>query len=220
MDRPGVDPALLERSLRFIRIVNRCLFYTRATLWHLRQFSRNWKPGERISIIDLATGSADVPLAILNWADRAGFDIRITAVDLHERTAQVARRASDDPRLSIVRADVLNLPFDPGSFDYAINSMFLHHLSDEDAVRTLSAMDCISRRGVIVADLLRHPRAYAWISLFTRFANPMVRHDALVSVAQAFTEFEILNLSDRAGTSYLHFHSHFAHRFVLAGEKI
>jgi len=122
--------------------------------------------------------------------------------------------------LSIVRADVLDLPFDPGSFDYAITGLFLHHLSNDDAVRVLAAMDRVSRRGMIAGDLLRNRRAYSWITLLSLWANPMVRHDARVSVAQAFTRPEAESLRDRAGLRYLRYRRHFAHRFTLAGEKI
>lgn len=219
MDAPGVDPALLADSLRFIRRVNVLLRYTRATIAHLEQFSRRWRPGERITMIDFATGSADIPRAILAWADRHGFDVRIVGVDLHAATAAFARRDVPDPRLSIVRADVLNLPFDAGSFDYALSAMFLHHLSDDNALAVLRAMDRVARRGIVAADLLRNRRAYRWISLFTLVSNPMVRHDARVSVAQAFSRPEVLGLRDRAGVDYAAFHRHFGHRFVLAGEK-
>src|SRR3954447_2573847 len=88
MDAPDADPRELERSLRFIRRVNRLLGYTRATLWHLERFSRTWKSGQRITLIDFATGSADIPRAILKWAQRRGFDVRIVGVDLHGATVR------------------------------------------------------------------------------------------------------------------------------------
>jgi hypothetical protein len=47
----------------------------------------------------------------------------------------------------------------------------------------------------------------------------MVRHDAKVSVAQAFSPAEVVRLRDEAGIGYAAFHRHFGHRFVLAGEK-
>jgi SAM-dependent methyltransferase len=220
MDDPGADPVELERSLRFIRRINRFLGYTRATIHHLEQFSRNWKPGERIAIVDLATGSADIPHAILKWSKARGFNVDVVGVDLHERISRMAASQNgDDGRLGIVRADVLNPPFEDGSFDYALTAMFLHHLSDDDAVRVLSIMGRLARRGIIAADLLRDARAYRWISLFTMFSRPMIRHDARVSVAQAFSTDEVLRLRDRAGLAYARFHRHFGHRFVLAGEK-
>jgi ubiquinone/menaquinone biosynthesis C-methylase UbiE len=219
MDAPDVDPVLLARSLAFIRRVNAVLGYTRTTIGHLERFSRGWRPGETIRIIDLATGSADIPRAILRWADRKGWDVRIVGVDLHAATALAARQGNADPRLQIVRADALDLPFADGSFDYALTAMFLHHLDDDVAVRVLAAMGRVARRGIVAADLLRHRRAYAWISLFTLCANPMVRHDARVSVAQAFTKSEVLRMRDAAGIGFSTYHRHFGHRWVLAGER-
>lgn len=218
MDEPGADPRLLRKSLAYIRRINLLLGYTRATLSHLDAFSRSWKPGRTMRIIDLATGSADIPRAILRWADRRGFDVRIVGVDLHAETAAEAARGSD-PRLRIVRADVLDLPFADDSFDYAITNMFLHHLDDSQAVTVLKNMSRVARRGIIAADLLRNRRAYGWIVLFTLLANPMVRHDARVSVAQAFSPAEVLALRDAAGLSFASYYRHFGHRFVLAGEK-
>ena len=220
MDAPDVDAALLADSLRFIRRVNALLRYTRATIAHLERFSRRWRAGQRVAMIDFATGSADVPLAIVAWARRRGFDVRVVGLDLHERTCALARAATaHEPRITIVRGDALDPPFDAGSFDYALTSMFLHHLSDDDAARVLAAMGRVARRGIVAADIVRTARAYAWISLFTLCSNPMVRHDARVSVAQAFTRPEALQLRARAGVGFARYYAHFGHRFVLAGEK-
>jgi len=220
MDRDDVDPRELRRSLSFIRRVNTLLGYTRATISHLERFSRRWKPGERIDIVDLATGSGDVPRAVLRWARRCGYDVRIVGVDRHAETVAAAREADEgDARITIVRGDALDVPLADGSFDYALCSMFLHHLSDDEAVTVLSEMGRLSRRGLIAADLLRHRRAYAWVRALTLFSNPIVRHDAAVSVAQAFTREEVLVLRERAGLGFAHYYRHFGHRFVLAGEK-
>jgi SAM-dependent methyltransferase len=220
MDEDTVDERELRRSLRFIRWINALLGYTRATLSHLQRFSTRWKPGERIEIVDLATGSADVPLAIVRWGRARGFDVRVVGVDRHAKTIDAAREATvHEPRIRIVQGDALSPPFHAGSFDYAVCSMFLHHLSDDDAVTVLANMGRLARRGVIVADLLRHRRAYAWISLFTLGANPIVRHDARVSVRQAFSKPELLALRERAGLGFADYHRHFGHRFVLAGER-
>src|SRR5215207_7384781 len=100
MDAPDVDTATLADSLRFIRRVNSLLRYTRATISHLERFSRRWRRGERVTMIDFATGSADVPLAIVAWARRRGFDVHVVGLDLHETTAALARAATrDEPRI-------------------------------------------------------------------------------------------------------------------------
>ena len=159
------------------------LRYTQSTLSHLERFSRGWKPGETIRILDVATGSGDVPRAILKWAKRKSFDVRVVGIDLHTMTA---RAAGADDVVRIVQADAMHLPFGDGSFDYATTSLFLHHLDEADVVTVLAEMGRVIGRGVIVGDLLRHRRAYFWVNVLTSLANPMVRHDGRISVAQAF----------------------------------
>jgi hypothetical protein len=219
MDEPDADPTLVHQSLRYIRRINWLFRYTRATIAHLEAFSARWKPGERITMVDLATGSGDIPRAILRWARSRGFDLHFTGVDRHPTISREALEWQHDPRLTILRADALDLPFEDGSFDYALTNMFTHHLDDAAVIQLLREMDRVARRGILVADLERDPWAYRWISLFTLLANPMVRHDARVSVAQAFTREEVLALRDRAGVGYTQYYPHFAYRFVLAGEK-
>jgi ubiquinone/menaquinone biosynthesis C-methylase UbiE len=121
--------------------------------------------------------------------------------------------------IKFVRADATRLPFGDRSFDYVLTSMFLHHLDEPVVVAVLKELDRVADRGVIVADLLRTAPAYRWICLFTLLANPMVQHDARVSVAGAFTQAELLSLRDAAGLRYLQPQRHFGHRLVLAGVK-
>ena len=223
MDDPAADAGDLRRSLAYIRRINRLLGYTRSTLSHLDRFSRHWNPGQTVRVLDVATGSADLPNAILTWAARKGFDVRVVGIDLHATTLRIARESTSGStrvdRVHFVQADALRLPFVDGSFDYAITAMFLHHLDDDAAVAALREMARVARRGVIAADLLRNRRAYAWITLFTLLSGPMVRHDARASVAQSFTKAEVLRLRDAAGLHFARYHRHFGHRWVLAGER-
>ena len=219
MDEPAVDPAELAHALGFIRKVNRRLGYTQVILHHLSRFSAGWKAGQVVRLVDIGTGSADIPLAILDWAAARGFDVRVTGVDLSAGVIKQAALLAHHPRLTLVQADATRLPFEKGSFDYAITSMFLHHLSDADAERALSEMGRVARRGVIASDLLRLRRSYAAIYLLTIFASPMIRHDARVSIRQSFSRSELRRLADRAGLGFADDFVHLAHRFALAGEK-
>ncbi len=223
MDAPDVSPATLDLSLRVIRRINRRLGYTAATVSHVKAWSKTWKPGERIEILDLATGSADIPRAILAELLPRGFDVHITGVDRHPVTAAIAADGMpDDPpsesRLRIVQADVLAMPFADRSFDYVMTNMFLHHLDDDDAVAVLTTMRRLARRGMLVADLLRHRRAWLWIKLLTLAAHPIIRHDAVVSVEQAFTRRELLSMATAAGWENIRFRRHFGHRGVVECE--
>ena len=223
MDDPAADAGDLRGSLAYIRRINRLLGYTSTTLSHLDRFSRNWNPRETVHILDVATGSADLPQAVLDWAARKGFDVRVVGIDLQATTLRIARESTSAvahvERLRFVQADALRLPFADRAFDYALTSMFLHHLDDGAAAAALREMARVARRGVIAADCLRNRRAYAWITLFTLLSRPMVRHDARASVAQSFTKAEVLRLRDAAGLHFVRYHRHFGHRWVLAGER-
>ena len=219
MDAADVDAASLRRALVFIRRINTWLGYTRATLRHLDRLAASVPADRPLTVLDVATGSADVPIAIRAWAKRRRREVTVIGLDLHARTLEIAAEGAG-PELPVVRGDALALPFADGSVDVAMTSMFLHHLPTELAVSALREMNRVARVGVIAADLVRDRRAYGWITLFTLLSPPMVRHDARVSVKQAFTLAEADGLRRSAGLDYAVVHRHFGHRFVLSGRKV
>jgi len=221
MDDPNADPEELRRSLQMIRWMSWMMCSPTVSLHYLKAFSRRWKPGQTIRILDIATGPADTPRSIVAWGRRRGFDVRVVGIDNHPYTTVFAARSGvSDSRLQIVQADALNMPMADGSFDYAMTTGFLHHLSDEDAMALLRNMDRLAKRGLIVADLLRDRRLYWAVDTISYHTDAMFRHDAIASVVQAFSRREIMSLRSGAGIGYTGYQWHFGHRFVLAGEKI
>lgn len=219
MDADDADPAMLQQSLRFIERVNRWLGYTRTLLGYLDNMTAGWPAQKPLAILDVATGSADVPRAISRWADHRRLDVHVVAIDRHTATLDQARISTNDSRISLVQSDALAMPFGAGSFDFVLSSMFLHHLEADAVISVMKQADRLAREGIILADLCRSRRAMIWISLFTVTSNPMVRHDARLSVRQAYTCDELVRLSRLAGVHYLDASQHFAHRVVLAGLK-
>lgn len=222
MDDPDVEPEALEESLRFIRMVNRRLGGTGALVGRLKRWAAGWDPTATIRLIDLGTGSADIPLAVSRWARRAGHRVRITAVDAHPATLSVARRLTagcDD--IEVVEADarLLMERYDPGSFDYAHAGMFLHHLEDIEVLTVLRIMDRLSTRGIVWNDLVRGAPWRLAVRLLTAGRAPMIRHDGRASVAAGFTRREALDLARRAGLARIEHRRHLAGRFTLATTK-
>jgi ubiquinone/menaquinone biosynthesis C-methylase UbiE len=218
MDAESVPRDRLDRALRFIRIVNAGLGYTRATLRHLDAAARDVPADRPLRVLDVATGSADVPQAIARWARRRRRAVACAGLDLHAATLDHARLVTAG-RVPLVRGDALALPFDDAAFDVVMTSMFTHHLPDDLVVRVLSEMRRVASRRVIVADLIRDRRAHRWITLFTALADPMVKHDARLSVRQAFTVEEVSQLARRAGMKDANVVRHFGHRFVMTWRR-
>jgi SAM-dependent methyltransferase len=220
MDDPLVPRAELETSLRFIRRVNRYLGGTRAVLGHVERFSRQWARGEPITLLDVATGSADIPEALLAWASRHRHRLHVIALDLHETTLAVAREwVPPRPALTYIRGDALALPLADASVDYATCSMFLHHLTEEQALAAVREMLRVARRGVVVNDLLRGVLAYAGVTALTLAAPPIDRHDARVSVRKGWAPAEVRRWPGVLNAPFLRFRHHLFSRFTLAGER-
>jgi hypothetical protein len=224
MDDPDIDRGQLEQALGFIRLVNRRLGGTSAALRRLKRWSRRWPRGSArpIRILDLGTGSADIPLAIAEWARRARLSVHITAVDMHPATLDLARQhigARDD--IELVQADARRLMdlYAAESFDYAHAGMFLHHLEDIEVVTVLRIMDRLTRRGAIWNDLERSLLSRAGVRVLTLGAPKHVRHDAIVSVQKGFTRLEALDLARRAGWPAVQFRRHLFGRFTLTSLK-
>src|SRR4051812_20446095 len=66
MDRPGVNKAWLRQELETLQKLNR-LGGHRLMLHYVSQLASQYKLQE-LSVLDLATGAADIPRAIVAWA--------------------------------------------------------------------------------------------------------------------------------------------------------
>lgn len=191
----------LEGSLADIRVVNRYLGDRRALLKHL---SAKIKGREPVTVLDVATGSADLPVAVAEWGRAHGIDIAITGVDINNRSIEIARRqAAKYPEIKLEVADALQLPFADNSFDFVLCSKTVHHMKEPDAVAMMKEILRVAKRGYIVMDLRRSWVAYVLIYLLTRIftRNRITRYDGPLSVLKSFTGSEMETLARRAGAA-------------------
>ena len=210
----------LEHFYRFLRFVNATLGGTRAIRRALEDFSIDWPKDRPLWILDVATGSADVPRALVAWARAKGFRLKVVGIDREADTLALARRhVQGYPEILLVQAAAQALPFFDGHFDYVISNLFFHHLKDGEAVSLLRQFDRLARRGIVVNDLVRRRRLYRWTHLLSLFCNPPLRYDNLLSVRKSFTLSEARSLIYQAGLRYLTVRAVFGHRFILAGAK-
>jgi SAM-dependent methyltransferase len=198
MDRPDASPDELEAALESLRGLNRYFGSYRVVL----RFVRRWiKRGDRLRVLDLATGSGDIPRLIADHGRRVGAHLQITALDFQAATLEIARRLSREyPEITCVQGDALRFESDE-SFDLVFCSLALHHFSEEDAVRLLRRARELSTRYVLVSDLRRGLFCTVGVYLLTAliFRDRMTREDGRVSAARAFSFDELRELARRAG---------------------
>jgi 2-polyprenyl-3-methyl-5-hydroxy-6-metoxy-1,4-benzoquinol methylase len=214
MDRPQPVSAELECDLQRIRQLNRWFGSYRLVL----RFMRRWiTPGAHMRIVDLATGSGDIPRLIADYAREIGAQVEIDALDRQPATLEVATKLSTGyPEIYYRQADILEWD-SVGTYDVVLCTLALHHFSDGDAVTVLRRCRELSREFVLVSDLRRGFLLQSGVYLLTEliFREPMTRHDARLSAERAFSFVEMRDLALRAGWK------HFGHkRFRFARQAI
>lgn len=176
-----------------------------------------------IRLLDVGTGGADIPLALLAEWRRRGLDGHVTAVDSRSEVLAAAIAARPELQhasgLELVRADGLGLPFEDRAFHLAHASLVLHHLEPDGALRLLGEMARVSSIGIVINDLARGRAAWlgAWLLAHAFTANRLTRHDGPLSVRRAYTLAEARRLVSDAGLRPEHEASAIAgHRWVIA----
>jgi SAM-dependent methyltransferase len=213
MDRPQPVTPELASDLRNLRQLNRYFGSYRL----IERFLRRWiRPRSRMRILDLATGSGDIPRLIVDYARNVGAAVAVDAVDQQPSTLEIARGLSGNyPEIDFFEGDVLS--FGEGPYDAVLCSLALHHFEEDAAVQLLRRCRQLSNKYVLVSDLRRGLAATVGVYLLTTllFREPMTRTDARLSAERAFSFREFRSLAERAGWK------NFGHaRFAFARQAI
>jgi ubiquinone/menaquinone biosynthesis C-methylase UbiE len=224
MDRSQPVTRELERDLANLRSLNRWF----GSHQLVRHFLQCWlRPNGKTRILDVATGSGDIPRLIVDHARRQNVSVHVDAIDQQESTIEIARGLSGAyPEINFYRADLFewNAPpngkldgLKPSSFPYDIVlcSLALHHFSNDDAVRVLQKIRELSAARVLVADLRRARWLSCAVYLVTAtiYRDEMTKTDARLSAARAFSFVEMRELAERAGWK------NFSHRKFAVGRQ-
>lgn len=216
LDQPGHDPGELQQSLAQIAEVNRLLGGTRALLSTLDELAPR---ADTLRILDLGTGSADLPLAVDRWARRRGRTVHITATDLHPQVLDIARtKTRGIPAIHVEPADALALHYPPASFDFVLLSLTLHHFERDDQIRALRSAARTARLAVVVNELERCLPNYLGARILARTrwrGNRLTRHDGPISVLRSFTMTELSEIAAAAGLSMRWIRRHFLFRLIM-----
>jgi len=214
MDRPQPVSPELEHDLERLRQLNRWFGSHRL----ISTFMRRWMmPSSQMRVVDLATGSGDIPRLLVDHARKIGAQIEIDAVDQQAATLEIARRLSAEyPEISYHAANILEWDC-AQRYDITLCSLVLHHFSDDDAVSVLRRCRELSKRFAVVSDLRQGFLLRAGVYMLTAviFREPMMRFDARLSAQRAFSFVEMRGLAIQAGwKNFVHKKFRFARQAV------
>jgi len=219
IDDPAQPFPEIERSMRDVALSNRLFGGTQTVLYHVAKILRNVPKDTEVRILDIATGSGDIPLALAEWGRKEGRQLTIIALDNHAAMLRMAQAAA--PKIPLVQANALALPFAPGSFDIALCALAFHHFGYEMSIQVLKAMDRLTTRGFVVTDLRRDlPTLWGIKAVFAALqAHAFTRHDAPTSVRRAFTPSEYRKMVGQSGVQNVRLRIHCYFRVALVQDK-
>jgi ubiquinone/menaquinone biosynthesis C-methylase UbiE len=221
LDGPLDDRPALVANLRDLARLNRLTGGTRLSsrsIWRLLDGSTGG-----VTILDVGTGGADIPIALLAEAARRGRSLDVTATDSRREVLDAAIAARPTlravRRLHLAIADGRGLPYPDQSFDVAHASLVLHHLERNDAIAFLRELRRVARRGIVVNDLIRSRLNWVGAEVIVRAVarGRYTRHDGPLSVRRAFSRRELAELVDAASLRTIATEVGFAaHRLAIA----
>jgi len=196
MDDFSEGGAELEEALRHLRRLNRIFGAASPILYGIKHIWKQAGRPNRLTVLDVGSGSGDINRRILKWAKRRGVELQVVLSDVTEEAqAEAERLFGDGNRVTFVKQNGFDLLRD--SADIVTASQFIHHFDAEDLVRLMRRFAEAARHGVVVGDIHRHWLAWGAVWLVTRLisANRYIRHDGPLSVAKGFRRRELRSLA-------------------------
>jgi 2-polyprenyl-3-methyl-5-hydroxy-6-metoxy-1,4-benzoquinol methylase len=215
MDRPDLDAGRHAAALRALERIN-AVSRSAALYWPaIRDLARC--TGRSVHVLDVATGGGDVPCKLWNKARRAGLPVAVSGCDRSDTALAIACRNAERHRAAVefFAHDALSGPLP--DCDVLTCSLFLHHLTEDEATDFLRRAAAAARHLLLVNDLRRSATGFAMAHVACRLLtrSPVVRADGPQSVAAAFTLGEAADLARQAGLRDFTLARHWPFRFLL-----
>jgi ubiquinone/menaquinone biosynthesis C-methylase UbiE len=183
LDTDACSPAEVEESLRDLGRINRWFGGVTTSRRLVERVTRR-TGRKRVSLLEVAAGSGEVPRIVSRQLARSGVTLETTLLDRAKTHLIDGGRA--------VAGDALALPFADNSFDVVGCNLFAHHLDPENLRRFVKEALRVSRCAVLINDLIRHPLHLALVYAgFPLMRSRVSRVDGVASVRRAYVPREI-----------------------------
>ncbi len=223
MDDPNCDKVLLENTYRQFATINRLLSRWR---WVYQEYLKpSMVVGETYSLLDIGAGGGDIARLLLQWAEKDGYNLVVTAIDSDARaidfmSKQISKQMPEQkskqalPKAIEVRfASTFDLVRNGEYYDFVISNNVLHHLSETELSSFLSSSQSLAKQLVIHNDIVRDDLAYLGFACLSTvlFHRSFVQYDGLLSIQRSFTKDELAEQLP----PYWRLHTLFPYRHLL-----
>jgi ubiquinone/menaquinone biosynthesis C-methylase UbiE len=190
LDSDACSPADVETSMRDIGRVNRWFGGVATTQKMVERVAKSHGTNH-LSLLEVAGGSGEVPEIVRRKLARRGITLDATLLD---RAQSHLPNASSLRNRSVV-ADAFALPFGDGAFDLVSCCLFAHHLHTQQLAQFVREGLRVSRRALLINDLVRHPVHLALVyASYPIMRSRVAWLDGLTSVRRAYVPDEIRSM--------------------------
>jgi len=198
MDDPRLPEDQHVAALQGLSRINRFTGVAPAMYRRIKNYARVL--GRPIRILDIATGSGDLPIYWTKQAIADGISIHCTGLDISPTAVEFAIEQAKLAKCDVqfLQRDVLADRLIPG-YDFITCGLFMHHLTEAQICHLLTSMQAVAGHGVVICDLERSRAnlALVWIAAHALSRSKVVHVDAIRSVHSALTRSEFRAIAQR-----------------------
>lgn len=155
-------------------------------------------PKEEYTIIDMGCGDGNMLREVAEYCQKQGVRVNLIGIDLNKGALQLAKEISAQyDEIQYVHQDILKLDPSTLNCDILINTLTMHHFSDENMMIFLQKFIDLARIGIVINDLHRSTWAYYLFKLFSAIfiKTNTAKIDGLISISKAFIKSDLITYS-------------------------
>lgn len=198
MDDPQLPEDQHRAALAGLARINRLTGVAPAMYRRIRRYAHSL--GRPVRLLDIATGSGDMPIYWSNQAARDRLDIHCTGLDISHTAVEYAKTQAELAKCDaqFIQRDVL-VDRLPSGYDIITCGLFIHHLSELQIVHLLTSMQAVAGHAIIICDLERSHLnlACVWFASHVLSRSKVVHVDAIRSVHAALTRAEFRRIAEQ-----------------------
>ncbi len=221
MDR--ISPARIPDSTwNLLRLANKYLSGESSIMNALKDITPGPKRdgSRRLVVADLGGGDGAMAARLHDRfaaADKSGRKPLLICVDPRIPHQRVPLHRD---RVRFIAADIRRLPFRSGSIDISTASLMFHHLSDGQIPEALKECARVTKRSIVINDLVRSLSSWSAVSLFTSACGDAITSaDGPQSVRRAFRRDEVEQWRKDAPQFHWQYRAHSFFRFTMTGKR-
>lgn len=152
-------------------------------------------PKEFYTIVDMGCGDGNMLREIAKYCRKKNIKIRGIGIDLNDKTLQLAKEASQEfGELEFLHKDILQLNVSDFDCDITINTLCMHHFTENQLRVFLKKFVELSKIGIVINDLQRSAWAYYLFRCFSAIfiKTKTAKIDGLISISKGFVKSDLL----------------------------